>query len=134
MGIGVTEKNALSLTMYDAGTANILGRIIFAENEGKVFSTVFTDRRAALIDPEKGIIGVPVYSHTEFGTKNCYYVFNYDDSIGFANKGVIEYTDIDDSYAFERGGIIGDDLYVFSKGRIISARLSDLKINKVFEY
>ncbi len=134
LGIGVTEEKSLSLTMYDAATENILGRIIFAENEGEVFSKVFADRRAALIDLEKGIIGIPVYSHTEFGTKNCYYVFNYDVSIGFVNKGIIEYTDIDDSYAFERGCIIGDDLYVFSKGRIISVRLSDLKINKVFEY
>ncbi len=134
LSFGKAENSGVKLTMYDSESGLETGSISFAEGEKDIFSKAFDDRRAALIDAEKGIIGIPVYSHTEFGTKNCYYVFGYDEDIGFTNKGVIEYTDIDDSLAFERGQINGDTLYVISKGRIIAAQLSDLKIIGAYEY
>ena len=135
LGVGKAQEGAgMTLTMYDSESGVMLGSVTFAENEREIFSKVLTDRRAALVDSENGIIGIPVYSHNEFGTKNSYYVYTYDDSVGFISKGVIEYVDIDDSLAFERGEVSGGNLYVISSGRIISARASDLKIIGVYEY
>lgn len=131
-GIGRSQKGGISLSMYSSESGLLLDSIDF--EEGDVFSRAFTDRRAVLIDETSGIIGVPVYSHNEFGTKNRYYVFSYDETAGFAQKGVIEYVDIDDSLVFERGEVIDGKLYVFSKGRVISARLSDLKVIGSYEY
>lgn len=134
LGLGEAENSGMSLIMYNAESGDVLDSAVFAENEKEIFSKALTDRRAVLVDSENGIIGIPIYSHTEFGTKNSYYVYSYDDSVGFISKGVIEYIDIDDSLAFERGEISGENLYVISSGRIISARLSDLKVIGVYEY
>ena len=134
LSVGEAPEGGLTLTMYDSGSSLMLGSVTFANNEKEVFSKVLTDRRAALVDTESGIIGIPVYSHTEFGTKNSYFVYCYDDTAGFISKGVIEYVDIDDSFAFERGEVSGETLYVISKGRIIAARTSDLKVIGVYEY
>ena len=134
LGVGESENGGMSLTMYDSESGLMLGSVTFAENEKEIFSRALTDRRAALVDTESGLIGIPIYSHNEFGTKNSYFVYSYDDSVGFISKGVIEYVDIDDSLAFERGEVSGGNLYVISSGRIISARASDLKIIGVYEY
>ncbi len=133
LGIGKAEPSGISLTMYDTETGITVGSIIFAEDESEIFSKIFTDRRAALIDSDNGIIGIPIYTHTEFGTKNCYYVFEFADDVGFISKGKIEYTDIDDSFAFERGSVSGDVLYITSPGRIIAAQKDDLKIIGVYD-
>ncbi len=134
MGVGESENGGMTLTMYDSESGIALGNISFAENDGEIFSKVFSDRRAALVDPESGIIGIPVYSHTEFGTKNSYYVFSYSEENGFSSKGMIEYLDIDDSFCFDRGELYGGNIYIISKGRIISARISDLNVIGVYEY
>ncbi len=134
LGIGKAEPSGMFLTMYDSKTGITVGSIIFAEDEAEIFSEIFTDRRAVLIDSVNGLIGIPVYTHTEFGTKNCYYVFEFADDVGFISKGKIEYTDIDDSFAFERGLVSGDVLYIISPGRIIAAQKSDLKIINVYSY
>lgn len=133
MGVGeAKDGSGLTLTMYSSENGLMLNTVTFAE-EG-VCSKALTDRRALLIDRESGIIGVPAYTHTEFGTKNSYYVFTYDDAAGFVSKGTIEYVDIDDSMIFERGEVKDDTLYVIGKGRIISARISDLKVIGSYEY
>ncbi|MBD5141706.1 MAG: hypothetical protein HDT25_09890 [Ruminococcus sp.] len=132
LGIGTSEESGITLSMFGSESGLTLGSTTFAP--GETFSKALTDRRAVLIDSEAGVIGVPVYSYNEFGTKNQYYVYGFDEGTGFFQKGVIEYTDIDDSMIFERGKIIGDNLYVISGGRVISARLSDLKIIETFEY
>ena len=135
LGVGkAQEGEGMTLTMYDSESGIMLGSATFADKEREIFSRAFTDRRAVLVDTESGIIGIPLYSHNEFGTKNSYYVYSYDDSVGFISKGVIEYVDIDDSLAFERGEVSGENLYVIGSGRIISARASDLKIIGVYEY
>ena len=132
LGIGTSAESGITLSMFGSESGLTVGSTTFAP--GETFSKALTDRRAVLIDSEAGIIGVPVYSHNEFGTKNQYYVYSFDDTAGFVQKGVIEYTDIDDSMIFERGKIIGDNLYVISSGRVISARLSDLKIIETYEF
>lgn len=132
LGIGSSAESGITLSMFGSESGLTVSSTSFAA--GETFSKALTDRRAVLIDSETGIIGIPVYSHNEFGTKNQYYVYSFDDTAGFVQKGVIEYTDIDDSMIFERGKIIGENLYVISSGRIISARLSDLKIIEAYEF
>lgn len=134
MSIGKSEDNGFTLTMYDAETGLALNGVVFGNDGAEKNSAALTDRRALLFDRESGIIGVPVYSHNEFGTQNSYYVFVYDETAGFMQKGVIEYVDVDDSMIFLRGSVSGDTLYIMSMGRVISARLSDMKIIDYYEY
>ncbi|MDE7279298.1 MAG: beta-propeller domain-containing protein, partial [Oscillospiraceae bacterium] len=134
LGVGKSQDGGLTLTMYNSETGLALNGTVFGGENDETFSNALTDRRAVLVDKENKLIGVPAYSHNEFGTKNSYYVFTYDENGSFTQKGVIEYLDVDDSMAFRRGSISGDILYVISSGRIISARLSDLKIIGTYEY
>ena len=121
-----TDGNGLTLTMYDADNGLMLNSIDFAEDIGEVNSKALTDRRAVLID--SGMVGVPVYSYSEFGVNNLYYVFSYDDEAGFTLKGKIEYVELDDSAVFERAAVNGDMLYIFSEKKVVSVRLGDFKV------
>ncbi len=126
---GIAKKadgNGLTLTMYDADNGLMLNSIDFAEDIGKVNSKALTDRRAVLID--SGMVGVPVYSYSEFGVNNLYYVFSYDDEAGFTLKGRIEYVELDDSAVFERAAVNEDMLYIFSEKKVVSVRLGDFKV------
>lgn len=126
---GIDKKadgNGLTLTMYDADNGLMLHSIDFADDIGEAFSKALTDRRAVLIDT--GMVGIPVYSYSEFGVNNLYYVFTYDDEVGFALKGRIEYVDLDDSAVFERAAVNGDMLYIFSEKKVVSVRLGDFKV------
>lgn len=126
---GIDKKadgNGLTLTMYDADNGLMLHSIDFADDIGEAFSKALTDRRAVLIDD--GMVGIPVYSYSEFGVNNLYYVFTYDDEVGFALKGRIEYVDLDDSAVFERAAVSGDMLYIFSEKKVVSVRLGDFKV------
>ncbi len=134
LGVGKSEDGKLTLTMYSSETGLAVNGTAFGSEEGETFSRALADRRAVLIDKENGIIGVPAYSRSEFGTKNCYYVYTYSEDGGFSQKGVIEYVDVDDSMIFKRGFTKNGTLYIMSCGRIISARLSDLKIIETYEY
>lgn len=134
LGVGKSEDGGLTLTMYSAENGLAVNGIIFGNDGTEKSSAALTDKEAVLIDRESGIIGVPAYSHNEFGTQNSYYVFTYDEAAGFVQKGVIEYVDVDDSMIFLRGSTSGDTLYIMSLGRVISARLDDMKIIDYFEY
>lgn len=126
---GIDKKadgNGLALTMYDADNGLMLNSIDFAEDIGEVNSKALTDRRAVLID--SGMVGVPVYSYSEFGVNNLYYVFSYDDEAGFTLKGKIEYVELDDSAVFERAAVNEDMLYIFSEKKVVSVRLGDFKV------
>lgn len=126
---GIDKKadgDGLTLTMYDADNGLMLNSIDFAEDIGEVNSKALTDRRAVLID--SGMVGVPVYSYSEFGVNNLYYVFSYDDESGFTLKGKIEYVELDDSAVFERAAVNEDMLYIFSEKKVVSVRLGDFKV------
>lgn len=131
LGIGETD-GLLGLSMYSKENGLKLNEAAVSDNQ--IYSEALSDRRALLVDEATGTIGVPVYSYNEFGTQNSYYVYSYDETAGFVKKGAIEYIDIDDSMLFKRGEIIGGTLYVISEGRIISARLSDIKVIGSYEY
>lgn len=134
LGVGKSDDGGLTLTMYSTENGLAINGIVFGNNGTEINSAALTDRRAVLIDRENGIIGVPAYSHNEFGTQNSYYVFVYDETAGFMQKGIIEYVDVDDSMIFMRGSVSNDTLYIMSMGRVISARLSDMKVIDYYEY
>jgi len=139
LGLGIEYNEAgvqtgLSLTMFDTESGLIINSVVFADDTNDAKSKAFTDRRAFLADSEKGIIAVPVYSHNEFGTKNQYYVYSYDDSVGFTVKGIIEYNDIDDSCLFERAVISDDVFYAIANGRVVAAQLTDLKVIESYTF
>ncbi len=133
LGLGKSE-DGLTLTMYSGENGLMMNNISFAEGLGSLDSKALYDRRALLIDTAKSLIGVPVYSHNEFGTKNLYYVFSYDDEAGFVSKGVIEYNDLDDSGIFERASVNGENLYIIGGSRIVSVRISDMKVVDSIEF
>lgn len=131
LGVGETD-GTVGLSMYSKENGLLLNET--AVSDGEAYSAALSDRHSVLADEVTGTIGIPIYSYNEFGTQNSYYVYSYDEAAGFVRKGVIEYIDIDDSMIFKRGEIIGDTLYVIGEGRIISARLSDIKVIGSYEY
>lgn len=132
--IGLERKadgNGLTLTMFDSESGLMLHSIDLADDIGECFSKAITDRRAMFAD--SGIIGIPVYSYSEFGVNNLYYVFTYDDEAGFTQKGKLEYAELDDSGIFERAALNGDMLYVFGEKQVVSVRLEDFTVIKTAE-
>lgn len=126
------EYTALKLELYSADSGEKISELVFAELE-KVQSPAVTDKKAMLTDTENKIVGIPVSSVNEFGVKNQYYVFGYDES-GFVQKGVIEYNDIDDSYKFERAVVTDGVLYIIGSGRMVSVRLADMTVSETFDF
>lgn len=132
--IGLERKadgNGLALTMFDSESGLMLHSIDLADDIGECFSKAITDRRAVFAD--SGIIGIPVYSYSEFGVNNLYYVFTYDEEAGFSQKGKLEYAELDDSGIFERAALNGDMLYVFGEKQVVSIRLEDFTVIKTAE-
>jgi len=133
VGVG-SENGRVILTMTDCETGLMIDSTNVGGDSGSsVSSAALTDGDALLVDEENGIVGVPVYSESEFGIQNNYYVYSYGKS-GFTEKGVIEYVDVDDSMIFRRGFVKDGTLYVVGKGRITAARLSDMKVIGTYEY
>ena len=135
LGLG-REYNAdgklvgLKLTMFDSSTAE-LKELYSISISGDIPANLVgsaVDANALLLEPSAGLIGVPTVSQGEYGYRNLYSLISYDEAAGFASKGALEYNDVDAHYAFSRGLHLGDALYAFSGGRVVSAQLSDLKV------
>ncbi|MCL2054380.1 MAG: beta-propeller domain-containing protein [Oscillospiraceae bacterium] len=124
----------LKLGMYSVDNGILINSIDFAENQGVIVSKALFSKRALFLNRENSIIGVPVYYNNQFGTVNQYYVFSYNDFSGFELKGVIEYTDLDESAAFARAVLKGEVIYMIGNGRIVSARIDDMKVIHAITY
>lgn len=120
-------KEALKLTMLDSATLSPVHEVV-TEGAADCISEAFDNPNAILTDSESGLIGVPYYSHNEFGTRTLYTVWSYDDSMGFVQKGQLEYADLDDSLVFRRGVIMGNTFYAIGDGRIVSAEADSFKV------
>ncbi len=137
IGIGSVKNDAdknsqLVLEMYGSQTGEKTGEIVFADI-ADVTSPALTDKKALLADFDNNIIGVPVSGRTEFGTVNRYYVFSYTQESGFTEKGVIEYTDVAESYQFERAVINDGKLVIIGSGRIVTVSLADMTVIDKFD-
>jgi hypothetical protein len=130
-GVNTTSFN---LAMYSSKTGEKLHETTFPETAMTIFSAAATDDRAVLVSEKDNIIGIPIYSFTEFGTKNSYCIYSYSDEEGFTQSDVIEYTDIDDANIFTRGNIAGGYLNITGGGRIVQVTLPDRKVREVFQF
>lgn len=122
------KQVGLRLCMFDRNNLNELWCISVAGKFPASFSSEVVRRNGIFMDAAQSVIGVPTVSSGDFGNKNSYYVFSYGDDAGFTQRSVLEYNDVDASAEFNRGLIIGDVFYAVSGNRIVSARLSDLKV------
>jgi hypothetical protein len=128
------NTTSFTLAMYSVKTGEKLYETTFPETAMTIFSTAETDNRAVLISEKDNLIGIPIYSFTEFGTKNSYCIYSYSDETGFTQSDVIEYTDIDDANIFTRGNIAGGYLNITGGGRIVQVTLQDRKVREVFQF
>ncbi len=133
IAISQAEKG-LNLSKYNSVSGELLNSIIFGETLENVTSIALTDRRALLINPELGFVGIPISSENEFGIENSYCVFEYNEEIGFTQVAAIEYNDLDESNVFERAYINNDTLYIIGGARVVSVRISDWKVIETLEY
>lgn len=124
--------NGLRLELYSADSGEKISETVFARFP-KVQSPALSDKKAMLIDTDNKIVGIPVSSVNEFGVKNQYFVFGYDEN-GFTQKGVFEYNDIDDSYTFERAVVTDGVLYIIGSGRMVSVDLDDMTVVDTFVF
>ena len=124
--------NGLRLELYSADSGEKICETVFARFP-KVQSPALSDKKAMLIDIDNKIVGIPVSSVNEFGVKNQYFVFGYDEN-GFTQKGVFEYNDIDDSYTFERAVVTDGVLYIIGSGRMVSVDLDDMTVADTFVF
>ena len=124
--------NGLRLELYSADSGEKISETVFARFP-KVQSPALSDKKAMLIDTDNKIVGIPVSSVNEFGVKNQYFVFGYDEN-GFTQKGVCEYNDIDDSYTFERAVVTDGVLYIIGSGRMVSVDLDDMTVADTFVF
>ena len=124
--------NGLRLELYSADSGEKISETVFARFP-KVQSPALSDKKAMLIDIDNKIVGIPVSSVNEFGVKNQYFVFGYDEN-GFTQKGVFEYNDIDDSYTFERAVVTDGVLYIIGSGRMVSVDLDDMTVADTFVF
>ena len=130
------KADGVVLTMYSTADGINFEEVSSIEAKG-VLSAALSggklDLRALLIDSKNGIIGIPTVKSDTYGNSNLYYVFSYKSGEGFSALGSIEYTDLSKKYEFKRSVIIDDTLYAVSDGRIVSARISDIKVIETFE-
>ena len=124
--------NGLRLELYSADSGEKISETVFARFP-KVQSPALSDKKAMLIDTDNKIVGIPVSSVNEFGVKNQYFVFGYDEN-GFTQKGVFEYNDIDDSYTFERAVVTDGVLSIIGSGRMVSVDLDDMTVADTFVF
>lgn len=136
LGFGVaTDENgssALTLMMFDKSGRNKLFSTKVSD-EPSAKSDALYSRKFILIDAERNVIGIPVYSNSEFGLKNQYLLYSFSEETGFALLNTIEYNDISDKYKFNRAAFAGDTFYIASNGRMVSARADSYKVIDILD-
>jgi len=134
LGFGVdADKNGtqtgLKLSMFnttDGENVSEITSISLGDDLQAAWSPALNDHKSLLIDAEKNIIGIPVSFYDGIDQCDRYYLVTYTDAGGFKIIGNVETHNIDGIYQFTRGMYIGDVVYAFSQGRIVSAKISDM--------
>jgi len=142
LGIGVdTDDNGirqgLKMTMFDVSdNEDLIERHVELINSGNnnwAYSPIENDHKAALVSPEKNIIGFP-YSRSGRTNRAVYAIYSYSNR-GFNLIG--EITNNESDYynyynrGFQRGLFIGDYIYAIADNVVISARLQEDSIRQV---
>ena len=123
LGIGMdTDENGVTngvkVSMFDISDPSDVKEVSKYTLDQYYYSDVFSDYRAALVDPEKNLIGFPIS-----GSANQYVILSYDKDQGFQVQMQEEVNG--NSYLGTRGVYANDKFYVINGNAIEAYRMGD---------
>ena len=123
LGIGMdTDENGITngvkVSMFDISDPSDVKEVSKYTLDQYYYSDVFSDYRAALVDPEKNLIGFPLS-----GSTNQYVILSYDKDQGFQVQMQEEVNG--NSYLGTRGVYANDKFYVINGNAIEAYRMGD---------
>lgn len=123
LGIGMdTDENGVTngvkVSMFDISDPSDVKEVSKYTLDQYYYSDVFSDYRAALVDPEKNLIGFPLS-----GSANQYVILSYDKNQGFQVQMQEEVNG--NSYLGTRGVYANDKFYVINGNAIEAYRMGD---------
>lgn len=123
LGIGMdTDENGVTngvkVSMFDISDPSNVKEVSKYTLDQYYYSDVFSDYRAALVDPEKNLIGFPLS-----GSANQYVILSYDKDQGFQVQMQEEVNG--NSYLGTRGVYANEKFYVINGNAIEAYRMGD---------
>lgn len=123
LGIGMdTDENGITngvkISMFDISDPSDVKEVSKYTLDQYYYSDVFSDYRAALVDPEKNLIGFPLS-----GSANQYVILSYDKDQGFQVQMQEEVNG--NSYLGTRGMYANEKFYVINGNAIEAYRMGD---------
>ena len=123
LGIGMdTDENGITngvkISMFDISDPSDVKEVSKYTLDQYYYSDVFSDYRAALVDPEKNLIGFPLS-----GSANQYVILSYDKDQGFQVQMQEEVNG--NSYLGTRGVYANEKFYVINGNAIEAYRMED---------
>ena len=123
LGIGMdTDENGITngvkVSMFDISDPSDVKEVSKYTLDQYYYSDVFSDYRAALVDPEKNLIGFPLS-----GSANQYVILSYDKDQGFQVQMQEEVNG--NSYLGTRGVYANEKFYVINGNAIEAYRMGD---------
>lgn len=123
LGIGMdTDENGVTngvkVSMFDISDPSDVKEVSKYTLDQYYYSDVFSDYRAALVDPEKNLIGFPLS-----GSANQYVILSYDKDQGFQVQMQEEVNG--NSYLGTRGVYANEKFYVINGNAIEAYRMGD---------
>lgn len=123
LGIGMdTDENGITngvkISMFDINDPSDVKEVSKYTLDQYYYSDVFSDYRAALVDPEKNLIGFPLS-----GSANQYVILSYDKDQGFQVQMQEEVNG--NSYLGTRGVYANEKFYVINGNAIEAYRMGD---------
>ena len=123
LGIGMdTDENGITngvkISMFDISDPSDVKEVSKYTLDQYYYSDVFSDYRAALVDPEKNLIGFPLS-----GSANQYVILSYDKNQGFQVQMQEEVNG--NSYLGTRGVYANEKFYVINGNAIEAYRMGD---------
>lgn len=123
LGIGMdTDENGITngvkISMFDISDPSDVKEVSKYTLDQYYYSDVFSDYRAALVDPEKNLIGFPLS-----GSANQYVILSYDKDQGFQVQMQEEVNG--NSYLGTRGVYANKKFYVINGNAIEAYRMGD---------
>ena len=123
LGIGMdTDENGITngvkISMFDISDPSDVKEVSKYTLDQYYYSDVFSDYRAALVDPEKNLIGFPLS-----GSANQYVILSYDKDQGFQVQMQEEVNG--NSYLGTRGVYANEKFYVINGNAIEAYQMGD---------
>ena len=127
----IARTSGLKLSLFDVTDINNpkeIKKLVLSSGYG--YSNAEYDHKAVMVNPEKGLIGIPAYTYDQNHnqTFNGYMVFSVSTEKGFEKVCTVEHKD---SQNILRGLMIGDNLYTMSPLYLVATTLSGDAISTV---